>query len=37
MWINELSPDGAENLVLTILDHRQFTGIVNDTHLKHVT
>ena len=35
MWVDELCPDGAKNLILTILDHRQFTSIVDDTYLAH--
>jgi len=34
MWINELGPDRAEDLILTILHHCQFTSIVDDANLK---
>jgi len=36
MWVDELCPDRAKDLILTILHHGQLTSIVDNTCLAHV-
>ena len=35
MRVDELSPDRAKNLILTVLHHCQFTAVVDNTRLRH--